>query len=114
MEQFAPEADLAENVQRQILKTGCCLYDEVRFLLMEELREPKDYFAVLRAIASSKTRLNGIAQSAFGTGESRKAAFYLDTLQGLQLVERRMPVTERPPTGAAGGSTGCGRSSPGG
>ncbi len=97
LEQFSPDQALAENVQRRILQKGSYLYDEVRFLLMEELREPKNYFAILRAIAMSKTRLHEIAQSAFGEGEARKAAFYLDTLQELRLVERRVPATETKP-----------------
>ncbi len=52
-----------------------------------------DYFAIREAIASGRTRLNEIKQA---TGLSGVTA-YPDTLQGLQLVERVVPVTESQP-----------------
>lgn len=72
---------------------GSFLYDEVRFILHQELREPRNYFAILEAIAAGKTRLNEIKQATRIDG----ATAYLDTLQQLHLVERRVPVTETQP-----------------
>jgi AAA+ ATPase superfamily predicted ATPase len=65
----------------------------VRFLLQQELREPRNYFAILEAIASGRTRLNEIKQV---TGLGGVTA-YLDTLRGLRLIERVVPVTEGKP-----------------
>ena len=84
---------LLANVGQQVLTRGTFLYDEVRFLLQQELREPRNYFAVLEAIASGRTRLNEIKQA---TGLDGVTA-YLSTLQGLRLVERVVPVTESQP-----------------
>lgn len=84
---------LLGNVRQQVLARGTFLYDEVRFLLQQELREPRNYFAILEAIASGRTRLNEIKQA---TGLDGVSA-YLDTLQGLRLVERVVPVTEDKP-----------------
>jgi uncharacterized protein len=84
---------LKENIQDSILTRGSFLFDEVRFVLQQELREPRNYFAVLQAIAAGKTRLNEIRQA---TGIEGTTA-YLDTLQQLHLVERRVPVTETQP-----------------
>jgi AAA+ ATPase superfamily predicted ATPase len=84
---------LAENIRDGILTRGSFLYDEVRFILQQELREPRNYFAILEAIAAGKTRLNEIKQMTGIEG----ATAYLDTLQQLQLVERRVPVTETQP-----------------
>jgi AAA+ ATPase superfamily predicted ATPase len=86
-------ASLAQNIQSGILTRGSFLYDEVRFVLQQELREPRNYFAILEAIANGKTRLNEIKQA---TGIEGVTA-YLDTLQQLHLVERRVPVTETQP-----------------
>ena len=86
-------ASLAQNIQDGILTRGSFLYDEVRFVLQQELREPRNYFAILQAIAAGKTRLNEI-RSATGI---EGATSYLDTLQQLHLVERRVPVTEKQP-----------------
>ena len=88
-----PGAPLAQNIQDGILTRGSFLYDEVRFVLQQELREPRNYFAILEAIAAGKTRLNEIKQATGIEG----ATAYLDTLQQLRLVERRVPVTETQP-----------------
>jgi AAA+ ATPase superfamily predicted ATPase len=86
-------ASLAQNIQGGILTRGSFLYEEVRFLLQQELREPRNYFAILQAIAAGKTRLNEIKQATGIEG----ATAYLDTLQQLHLVERFVPVTEMQP-----------------
>jgi len=90
-----PQRSLLDNVLREVLNPAAVLFSEARFLLMEELREPRNYFSILRAIAFGKTRLNEIAQEA-GL-PPRTVSKYLDVLQGLRLVERRVPVTERRP-----------------
>ena len=58
-----PGTHLAQNIQDGILTRGSFLYDEVRFVLQQELREPRNYFAILEAIAAGKTRLNEIKQA---------------------------------------------------
>jgi hypothetical protein len=62
-------------------------------VLQQELREPRNYFAVLQAIASGNTRRNEIKQAA----GLENIAPYLETLQQLHLVERVVPVTESQP-----------------
>ena len=84
---------LQENVLTNILSRGAYLYDEVRFVLQQELREPRNYFAILQSIAAGKTRLNEIKQAT----ELDGATAYLDTLQQLHLIERLVPVTEKQP-----------------
>jgi len=81
------------NILDGILTRGSFLYDEVRFILQQELREPRNYFAILQAIAAGKTRLNEIKQATGIEG----ATAYLDPLQQLHLVERLVPVTETQP-----------------
>jgi len=88
-----PQLTLKENIMDGILSRGSFLYDEVRFLLQQELREPRNYFAILQVIAAGKTRLNEIKQATGIEG----ATAYLDTLQQLHLVERLVPVTETQP-----------------
>ena len=88
-----PQETLNENILDGILSRGSFLFDEVRFVLQQELREPRNYFAILQAIAAGKTRLNEIKQATGIEG----ATAYLDTLQALHLVERSVPVTETQP-----------------
>ncbi len=88
-----PKKTLNGNILDGILSRGSFLFDEVRFMLQQELRESRNYFAILQAIAAGKTRLNEIKQATGIEG----ATAYLDTLQQLRLVERLVPVTETQP-----------------
>jgi uncharacterized protein len=84
---------LKDNIRDHILSRGSYLYDEARFILQQELREPRNYFAILQAIAAGNTRLNEIKQAS----GLESATAYLNTLQQLHLVERVVPVTENQP-----------------
>lgn len=94
---FQDRQSIFENIRQHILdaNTGT-LFNEPRLLLMEELREPRNYFSILRAIAQGRTRLNEITQSA-GIGTSNTVARYLDLLQEMHLITRRVPATEAQP-----------------
>lgn len=95
LRQFNDAHSLLHNVEHNILALGQFLYDEPRFLLLQELREPSRYFAVLEAIAGGRTRLNEIAQAAKIAPTS--VSFYLKTLQEMGLIDRIVPVTETNP-----------------
>ncbi len=61
---------------------------------MQELRTPKNYFAILRAIALGRVKLNEIVQF---TGLDRGVVGkYLDNLIDLKIVEREISITENP------------------
>ncbi|MBV7333793.1 ATP-binding protein [Chloroflexi bacterium TSY] len=93
---FDPEQLIEENIRQHILNTRGTLHNEPQLLLMEELREPRNYFSLLRAIAEGRRKLNEISQVS-GLGDGRTAAKYLDVLRKMQIVEREVPVTERQP-----------------
>ena len=89
--------NLLANIRQHILDAHSgALYSEPRLLLMEELREPRNYFSLLRAIAQGNTRLNEIAQAS-GVGAAPTVARYLDILQQMRLITRRVPATESQP-----------------
>lgn len=93
--QFDDRLSLLDNIEQRILATGTFLYDEPRFLLLQELGDPRRYFSILEAIAGGRTRQNDIAQAVGVAATS--IPFYLGTLRGLGLVERMVPVTETQP-----------------
>ena len=71
------------------------LYDEVEFILREELREPRYYFALLQAISQGKRKLSEIVNT---TGLRQPVANkYLGVLSDLKVVERELPVTVEKP-----------------
>jgi len=93
--QFAPNKSFEENLKEKVLKKGEFLYDEVEFILREELREPRFYFAILQSIAQGKRKLSEIVNA---TGIALTSANkYLGVLSDLKLVERELPVTEEKP-----------------
>lgn len=64
-------------------------------MLREELREPRNYFVILRAIAQGKRKMSEIIND---TGfEKTHLARYLDILRSLRFVDKEIPVTEKYP-----------------
>jgi hypothetical protein len=68
------------------------LYQDAELLVREELREPRLYYSILRAISGGATRLSQIADRVQGGGGSSNLSSYLATLQELGLTEYRRPV----------------------
>ncbi len=96
LRQFDDQHSLVENIRDRVLTSQTYLYDEPRFLLLQEVREPRSYFAILEAMARGNTRPNEIAQAA-GLGGGPAAMPYVKMLMDLRLVERRAPATQRHP-----------------
>ncbi len=95
LEAFDDSRSTIANAARLIVHPRSLLFNEPRLLMMEELREHRNYFSVLQAIAHGRTRLNEIAQAA--RLKPTSVGKYLDVLRGLRIVERRVPVTETRP-----------------
>lgn len=87
-----PDQDLIANIRRVILNPGSIFLAEPAFLLYDEVREPGSYLAILKAIGGGAHTLTEISDRAFIPSTS--VNFYLNTLQELRLVERRLPVTQ--------------------
>jgi uncharacterized protein len=65
-------------------------YNEVEYILREELREPRNYFVILKAIAQGKRKISEIIND---TGfEKSLVSKYIDTLRGLRFVEKDIPA----------------------
>lgn len=93
LKEIDPSQSLTEAIRRAILYPDGLLRDEPRFLLSQEsrLRDVGTYMSCLRAIAGGVTRLNEIAQR-IGRARSEEARPFLETLEEMELVERRHPV----------------------
>ncbi len=93
--QFDARKSIEQNIKATLLRTDAFLNNEARFLLMEELKEPRNYFSILKAVAAGNTRANDIVQA---SGLDRGIVVkYLDVLQNLRIVLRELPVTELKP-----------------
>ncbi len=95
LEQVRPDVSVLRNIAELILSRNTYLHNEVEFLLREELREPRDYYVILRAIAQGKRKLSEIMND---TGfDKAHLSRYLDILRSLGFVEKEVPVTEKSP-----------------
>ena len=93
--QFTDAVSLETNLQTAVLGPTAPLREEVRFILTEELRNPKQYLSVLEAISFGRARLNEIVQHT--TLDRGPVSKYLAVLQELRIVEREVSVTEPAP-----------------
>jgi AAA+ ATPase superfamily predicted ATPase len=93
--QFSKKDNFYSNIRTKLLTKGQFLYDEVEFILREELREPRYYFALLQAISQGKRKLSEIV-NAVGLAQPT-ANKYLGVLSDLRIIEREIPVTEEKP-----------------
>ncbi len=89
--QLSDRHDLLDNLRRAVFNRDSFLYNEPDLLLREELREPRLYAALLRAIAGGNHRAADITRAA-GFADRGTTSRYLDTLRGLGLVEHRRPI----------------------
>jgi hypothetical protein len=95
LKQFIGSNNIFKTIGEKLLSKEEFLYEEVEFLLKEELREPRNYFSILRSIANGKRKLSEIVNdSGFDTSAS---TVYLGTLNDLFITEREVTVTEKMP-----------------
>ncbi len=95
LKQIDGENALEKEIREKILDKTAFLYNEIEFTLREELREPKNYLAILRAVALGKRKLGEIGNEVGLDKQTLNK--YLHVLSNLRLVEREIPVTEEMP-----------------
>jgi len=95
LDEIVPSTGLDQAILRSVLYPDGLLRDEPRFLLAQEsrIRDTDYYMSCLRAIAGGKTRLNEIALH-IGKSRGEEARPFLETLEEMELIERRYPVTQ--------------------
>ncbi len=91
--EFDFKKNLRENLIENLLQKNKFLYQDVLFTLREELKEPRNYFSILYSIAKGNSKTGQIVND---TGLDKSFINkYLSVLIDLQLVERRVPITEK-------------------
>lgn len=91
LEKFSDSVSLAANVRDVILSSLSIFQQEPFFLLQDEVREPANYLAIIRAIGEGAHSLDDIALQS-GLAKNH-ASTYLARLQELTFVRRELPVT---------------------
>lgn len=86
-----PTLNLVDNIQQRILFPGSMFLGEPMLLLYDEVREPRSYLAILKAIGAGFHTLNEISNECL-IGKNNLSS-YLVRLQNLKFIERRLPAT---------------------
>jgi len=95
LELFSDELNLLNNLREYFITPANMMLDDAAFLLREQLEEPRNYMAILEAIAAGNHKLSDVAKMAgIDRGATNK---YLSVLSELGYVERRVPATVRHP-----------------
>lgn len=93
--QIDPALSIKENVKQKIFAKTEFLHNEVEFVLKEELREPKNYLSILKAISFGKRKFGEISNET--DLQKNTLTKYLNTLERLQIIEKELSVTEKAP-----------------
>lgn len=90
--EFDGKRTLGWNIAHRVLERGAVLYQDAELLVREELREPRLYYSILRALSDGLTRVSEVATRVHGTGGGSDITPYLHTLRELGLAEYQTPV----------------------
>ncbi|MCK5333794.1 MAG: ATP-binding protein [Candidatus Aenigmarchaeota archaeon] len=93
LQQFNDKKKIIENLKEKVFNKGSFLYIEPEFLLREELREPRNYFSILKSISFGNTTFGKIANHT--QLDKTLVSKYLNTLITLHLIEKIYPITLR-------------------
>ena len=91
--QFDVNTSIENNIKDAILDKGRILYNEVEFLIKQEMREPQVYYTVIEKIAMGNTKLNDIYNKTLI--DKNKLMVYIKNLIDLNLIVKEYPVTEK-------------------
>lgn len=87
-------ATIAENIIENFFVPTAYLFEEPEKLLQQECREPRQYNAIITAIASGASRMSEITTKA-GMRDTATTSMYMNRLLSLGIVEKESPYGEK-------------------
>lgn len=95
LNRFSSYKTVGEAVLQEVFSTHSPLYEEIDFLLKEKLREPKNYYSILKSLALRRNKISDLIEQ---TGiEKSSLHTYLYYLENLGLIEKEVSITEPHP-----------------
>ncbi|WP_297454574.1 ATP-binding protein [Persephonella sp.] len=95
IEFFSEDKNIFENIKDNILDKNSFLYEEPKFVLKDEVKEPITYFSILQIIAQGEHKIGKIA-SRLGI-QTQNLTSFIEKLIDLEVIKREVPVTEENP-----------------
>lgn len=96
LELYDNSKNFLDNIRDNILDKNSYLYQEVKFLLKEEINEPTTYFNILEVISDGETKIGKIGSKL--NVPSSYLGRYMQKLADLDIVEKEVPITENAPS----------------
>ncbi len=94
LERMKDQRSLAENLKEEIMSATGIFRNEPFFLISDQVKETRNFIEVIRAIGRGNHVLEDVATVAHIP--KHQTIVYLDRLQDLGMVERRLPATLPP------------------
>ncbi len=94
LQKFNPNLSFWQNMEQKILQKGEFLNEEAEFLLREELREPRNYAAILQAIAQGARSYGDILN--LTNMDKSMLSRYTSILETLGFTKRIYPLDAKP------------------
>ncbi|MEM2130182.1 MAG: ATP-binding protein [Candidatus Bathyarchaeia archaeon] len=94
LQKFNPQQNFWQNIEQKILTKGEFLYEEAEFLLREELREPRNYSLILKAIAQGANTYGEILNQT--NLDKSILSKYTSVLEDLGFIKRTYPIAITP------------------
>ena len=94
LETLDPALNVSDNVKQVILHKGSMFLGEPEVLLADQLREPRVYLSILKAIGLGKHTLEAIGEAA--QMPQVHLTPYISRLMELRLIERRLSALTHP------------------
>lgn len=94
-ELFNNRLPLIDNIKNEIFRKQGFLYEEPTFLLEKEVKDTVSYFSIIKTIALGNHKLGAISTALELKGT--QITPYLKTLMDLDIIEKRVPITEKNP-----------------
>lgn len=95
LDMFGHGFRIMDDIEEQVMRKSGYHYEMPLQLLEKEVREPATYFSILNVIAEGNNKLLDIARAL--RLKTNSLGPYLSLLIKLNLIERRIPVTEASP-----------------
>jgi len=92
LEQMDDKLSVEDNIKKNFLDASAYLFEEPTNLLKQEVREPAQYNAIIKAIATGSSKSSEISSKV--DLESSACASYLKNLMSLGIVKKEKPITD--------------------
>lgn len=88
------EGDLETAVKKDVMSPSAMMFDDILYILNDELRDPAGYLSIMRSIARGNHKLSDIASNLQIPATSLTRP--LERLMEMGFVRRDVPITEDP------------------